>query len=162
MQFQAALLQLAEKPLPPPPPPPRNRENFFTLDLSISWNFKQLWFSWQKSPPPPPRTGKIFLDWIYPFHAILSNFGFRWQKSPPGTGKIFRLDLSIFMQFWSNLGLRWQKSTPLFSASSWETRLVPPMWNTHSPHTTNPHSDFSYLNIFFRLPTLSTFQNTQI
>ena len=34
---------LAEK------PPPRIRENFLTLDLSISGNFEQLWFLWQKS-----------------------------------------------------------------------------------------------------------------
>ena len=33
------------------PPPPRMRENFLTSDLSISGNFKQLWFLWQKSPP---------------------------------------------------------------------------------------------------------------
>ena len=34
--------------------------------------------------------------------------------------------------------------------------------NTHGPHTTNPHSDSSYPNIFYRIPTLSTFQNTHI
>ena len=28
------------------------------------------------------------------------------------------------------------------------------MWNTHGPHTTNLHSDSSYPNILFRLPTL--------
>ena len=32
----------------------------------------------------------------------------------------------------------------------------------HGPHTTDPHSDSSYPNIFFKLPTLSTFQNTHI
>ena len=31
----------------------------------------------------PPLEQGIFLDWIYPFHATLSNFGFGWQKSPP-------------------------------------------------------------------------------
>ena len=51
---------------------------------------------------------------------------------------------------------------PLFSAFSWETRLVSHMWNTHGPHTTNPHSDSSYSNIFFRLPALSSFLNTRI
>ena len=34
------------------PPPPKMREIFFTLDPSISGNFEQLWFLWQKSPPP--------------------------------------------------------------------------------------------------------------
>ena len=34
------------------PPPPWMRENVFTLDLSISGNFQQLWFYWQKSLPP--------------------------------------------------------------------------------------------------------------
>ena len=38
-----------------------------------------------ESPPP----GKIFLDWIYPFQTILSNFGFSWQKtSPPPHPKV--------------------------------------------------------------------------
>ena len=30
------------------------REKFLTLDLSISDNFEQLWFFWQKSPPSLP------------------------------------------------------------------------------------------------------------
>ena len=34
--------------------------------------------------------------------------------------------------------------------------------NTHGPHTTNPQSDSSYPNTFFRLPTLSTFQISHI
>ena len=46
---------------------------------------------------------------------------------------------------------------PPFSAFLWETWLMSHMWNTHGTHTTNLHSDSSYLNIFFRLPTLSTF-----
>ena len=37
---------------------------------------------------PPPRTGKFFLDWIYPFHAISSNFGFRWQKDQDHTAHV--------------------------------------------------------------------------
>ena len=32
-------------------PPPRMRENVLISDLSISGNFQQLWFLWQKSPP---------------------------------------------------------------------------------------------------------------
>ena len=75
MQFQATLLQLVEK------YPPQEQGKFFRMDLSISCNFKQLCFSWQKVPSLEEQGN--FLDWIYPFHAILSNFGFRWQKSPP-------------------------------------------------------------------------------
>ena len=37
------------------PPPPQDEGNFFTLDLSISCNFQQLWFLWQKSPPLPHK-----------------------------------------------------------------------------------------------------------
>ena len=44
-QFQATLVLVAES-------PPPMREVFLTPDLSISGNFKQLWFWWQKSPPP--------------------------------------------------------------------------------------------------------------
>ena len=104
MRFPATLLQLAEK-----PPPPKNREIFFRLDLSISCNFQQLLFRWQKSPlppppslpplphylppshplpplpslpSPPPRNREIFLDWIYPFHAISSNFCSGGRKAP--------------------------------------------------------------------------------
>ena len=45
-QFWASLLFVAER-----HPPPRMRENFLTLDLSISGDFEQVWFLWQKSPP---------------------------------------------------------------------------------------------------------------
>ena len=38
----------------------------------------------------------------------------------------------------------------------------PGLCHTQGPHTTNPYSDSSYPNIFYRLPTLSTFQNTHI
>ena len=65
------------------PPQWPNREIFFRLDLSISFNFQQLWFIWQKSLPPQwPNRGK-FLDWIYPFHAISSNFGSAGRKAHP-------------------------------------------------------------------------------
>ena len=55
-----------------------------------------------------------------------------------------------------------EKTPLIFSAFSWETQLTSHMWNTYGLHTTNPHSDSSYSNIFFRLPTLSTCQNTHI
>ena len=40
-----------------PPPPPRGQRGgkILRLNLSISCNFQQLWFSWQKSLPPPPN-----------------------------------------------------------------------------------------------------------
>ena len=72
-QFRATLVFVAEK----HPLPPRMREIFLTPDLSNSGNFEQLWFLWQKSPPPPtPRMRENFWHQIYPFQAILSNFGF--------------------------------------------------------------------------------------
>ena len=67
-------------------PPYSNRKIVFRLDLSMSFNFKQLEFSWQKSPPP--RNREIFLDWIYPFHAILSNFAPAGRKAPIPNRKI--------------------------------------------------------------------------
>ena len=88
------------------------RENFWTSELSISGNFEQLWFLWQKSPPCPPGWGK-FLDQIYPFQAISSNFGFCGRKAPtPRMKEIFLTsDLSISgnsKQLW----ILWQKSPP--------------------------------------------------
>ena len=82
---------------------------FFTLDLSISGNFKQLWFLWQKSPPPPMR--EIFLHWIYPFQVISSNFGFLWQKSAtPRWGKFFLHWIYPFQVISSNFGFCGRKA----------------------------------------------------
>ena len=50
-----------------------------------------------------------------------------------------------------------EKHTP-FSAFSWETQLMSHIENTHGPHTKNPHSDSSYPNIFYRLPTFQLFK----
>ena len=94
---------LAEK----PPPPPDIRENSFTLNLSISCNFQQLWFFCGRKAIPP-GWGKIFLYWIYPFYAISSNFGFCGRKAPPPLlvdlrENILTLNLSIscnFQQLW--------------------------------------------------------------
>ena len=69
---------LAEKPLPQA----AEQGNFFRLDLSISCNFQQLWFSWQKPPQWPKRENN--LDWIYQFHAISSNFGSAGRKAMGG------------------------------------------------------------------------------
>ena len=91
----------------------RDEGNFYTQDLSISGNFEQLWFLCRKAPPP--RMREIFLHWIYPFQAILSNVGFCGRKAPPpqDEGNLFTLDLSIsgnFQQLW----ILWQKtSSPL-------------------------------------------------
>ena len=124
-----------------PPPTPRMREKFLTPDLSISGNFERLWFLWQKSPPlgwgkffdtrsihlrqfwatlvfvaekppPPPRMREIFWHQIYPFQAILSNFGFCGRKAhPPDEGKFLTPALSISGNFeW--LWFLWQKSPP--------------------------------------------------
>ena len=75
-------------------------EKILWLDLSISCNFQQVWFRWQKRPP--------------------------------------------FLPFYERPSLH----------CTWRIPMVPILQN--------PHSDSSYLNIFYRLPTLSTFQNTYI
>ena len=142
MQFPATLVQLAEKPSPSSkrgkqfwewiypfyaissnfgsggrkaPPPHSERGKIVRLNLSISCNFQQLWFSWQKKPPFPhtpqqPKREK-FWDWIYPFHAISSNFGSAGRKAPPHgqRGKKLRLNLSISCNF-QQLWFSWQKS----------------------------------------------------
>ena len=86
--------------------PPQDEGNFFTLDLSISGNFKQLWFLWQKSTPPP-RWGNFFYTGSTQFQAILSNFGFCGRKAPlppHGWGTIFFYTGPIqFRQFWATL-----------------------------------------------------------
>ena len=107
-------------------PPPRMRENFLTPDLSISGNFEQLWFLWQKSPPAHwmrehflTGWGEIFWHQIYPFQAILSNFGFCGRKAPPtlpGWGKIFWHQIFPFQAILSNFGFCGRKAPlPLFS-----------------------------------------------
>ena len=48
----------------------------------------------------------------------------------------------------------WAETPPPPFLPFHETQLTSRMWNTQGSHTTNPHSDSSYLNIFFRLPTL--------
>ena len=95
--------------------PPRMREFFFTLDLSISGNFKQLWFLWQKSSPPhPPIWGNNILHWIYPFQAISSNFGFCGRKAPPpqDEGNFFYTGSIHFRQFWATLVFVAEKPPP--------------------------------------------------
>ena len=137
-QFPATLVYVAEKPPPPrmrefflhwiypfqvissnfgfcgrkaPPHPHQDEGNFFTLDLSISGNFQQLWFLWQKAPSP--RMREIFLHWIYPFQAIWAMLDFVAEKPPPpqDEGNLFTLDLSIsgnFQQLW----ILCQKTSP--------------------------------------------------
>ena len=115
-QFQATLVFVAEK-----PPPPRMRKKRFTLDLSISCNFEQLWFLWQKSHPTP-RLREIVLHWIYPFYAISSNFGFSGREAtlvfvtekppPPGWGKMFVHWIYPFYAISSNFGFCGRKAPP--------------------------------------------------
>ena len=99
MQFPATLVFGGRN----PPPHPLGTGKFFRLALSIACNFQQLWFL--VAEKFPPRNREIFLDWLYPFHAILSNFGFLVAESshphppPPGTGKFFYSGSIHFMQF---------------------------------------------------------------
>ena len=64
--------------------------------------------------PPSPGWGKIFWLQIYPFQAILSNFGFCGRKAPPPpmiTEIFLTSDLSISGNF-EQLWFLWQKSPP--------------------------------------------------
>ena len=86
-QFQETLVFVAEK------PPPPDEWKIFPLDLSISDNFKQLWFLWQKSPSPHWMREKFFpLDL-----SISDNFEllwFLWQKKPLPLFCLFMKDLT--------------------------------------------------------------------
>ena len=75
-QFQATLVFVAEK------PPSRMKENFLTSDLSISGNFEQLWFLWQKSPPPPKDEGKFFDIRSIHFRQFWATLVFVAEKPP--------------------------------------------------------------------------------
>ena len=135
--------------------PPRMREMFLILDLSISGDFGQVRFLWQKRPPsflpfgeilgsccstwcnfmdwyfmyhwishrrllgrkaPPPGWGKIFWLQIYPFQAILSNFGFCGRKAPhphpQDEGKFFDFGSIHFRWFWASLVFVAEKPSP--------------------------------------------------
>ena len=97
-------------------PAPRMRENFLTLDLSISGEFEQVCFLWQKSPTPTPRMREIFWLWIYPFQVILSKFGFCGRKAPPPPqeeGKFFDFGSIHFRRFWAKFGFCGRKDPPL-------------------------------------------------
>ena len=45
--------------------------------------------NWAEKLPPHPHWGKIVWHQIYPFEAILSNFGFCGRKAPPHEDFIF-------------------------------------------------------------------------
>ena len=83
--------------------------NFAKPYVTHHWTSHQLWLG-RKCP----QQGNC-LDWIYPFQAILSNFGLCWQKSPPSwTGTIFWDWIYPFQAISSNFGFSWQKSHPSF------------------------------------------------
>ena len=94
-------------------PPPKDEGNFWTLDLSISGHFQQLWFLWQKSTPPP-RMREFFLTLDLSISGNFQQLWFLWQKSPPPSlmrENFLTLDLSIaghFQQLWC----LWQKRPP--------------------------------------------------
>ena len=94
------------------PPPPKDEGNFFYTGSIHFRQFEQFWFLWQKSPPPSQDEGIFFLHWIYPFQAILSNFGSAGRKAPsPKRGNFFTLDLSISGNF-EQLGFCGRKAPP--------------------------------------------------
>ena len=87
-------------------PLPRMRENFLTLDLSISrWFLSNFAFCGRKGPPTSRTEGNFLHLWIYHISGDFEQLWFLWQKSPPPwVREIFlTLDLSIsgvFEQFW--------------------------------------------------------------
>ena len=56
-----------------------------------------------------------------------------------------------------NIPKNWAERPPPLFCLFVRDQTILHMWNTHGPHNSNMHSDCSYPNIFFRLPTLSTF-----
>ena len=148
--FWASLLFVAEKPPPPPAwgkifwlwiylfqailskfgfcgrkaPSPRMRENFLTLDLSISGDFEQVWLLWQKSPTPLEE-GKFFDFGSIHFRRFWAKFAFCGRKAPPPRMRenFLTLDLSISGDF-DQLCFLWQKSPPLFFCLWWDTQLM--------------------------------------
>ena len=60
--------------------------------------------NWAEKLPPPPHWGKIVWHQIYPFEAILSNFGFCGRKAlPPRWGTIFDIRSIFLRHFWATL-----------------------------------------------------------
>ena len=115
-QFWATLVFVAEK------PPPQMRENFDFRSIHFRKFWATLVFVAEK-PPTPPQWGTIFWLQIYPFQAIVSNFGFCGRKAPPQWGKIFDFRSIHFRQFRATLVFVAEKP-PLFSAFSSRTRLA--------------------------------------
>ena len=152
MPFPATLFQLAEK--------PPKKGKILRLDLSMSCNFQQLWFSWQNPPPPRSWTRKNSETGCIHFMQFPATLVQLAEPPPPKEGKIFKTESSHFRNFGS--AGRKAPPPPTISAFSCLFCMMLHIWNTHGPHTINPHSDSSYPNIFFRLPTLTTFQNTHI
>ena len=74
-----------------------------------------------------------FLEWIYPFQAIFSNFGLSWQLSSLSGAKqaFFRLNLSIsgnFQQLWVELAVKLSPQGPnrqKFQTGSIHSRQFP-------------------------------------
>ena len=109
-QFPTTLVFVAEK----PPPPPKMRENFFTLDLSISGNFQQLWFF--VAEKPPPRMREIFFTLDLSISGNFQQLWFLWQKSPhtppPRMRKFFLHSIYPFQTISSNFGFWGRKAPP--------------------------------------------------
>ena len=146
----------AEKPFPLR----MSKKSFYTGSIHFRQFQATLVFVAEK--PPPMDEGNLFYTGSIHFRQFWATLVFVAEKPPPqDEGNCFTLDLSIFRQFWATLVFVDEMSPP-FSAFLWQTWLMSHMWNTHGLHTTNLHSDSFYPNIFFRLPTLSTFPNTHI
>ena len=117
MQFPATLVQLAEK---PPPPKQPKREKILRLNLSISCDLQQLWFSWQKRPPPHGQRGKNSETESIHFMQFPATL-VQLEENPPSPQqpkreKILRLNLSISCNF-QQLWFSWKKIPPPLPAA---------------------------------------------
>ena len=91
------------------PPPPGWGKIFMTSDLSISGNFEQLWFLWQKCSPPAPQDEGNFFDFrSIHFRQFQATLVFVAEKPPPpptGWEETFWLQIYPFQVISSNFGL---------------------------------------------------------
>ena len=147
------------------PPPPHSQDEGKFFDIR-STHFMQFWanlvFVAEKSPPAPQRWGNFFWHQIYPFQAILSNFGFCGRKAPPqDEGKFFGHQIYPFQAILSKFSLI---SGGCFSATkikvarnclklfiSWIFEQLWFLWQkSPPPHLQHEGKTFDTRSIYFR------------
>ena len=123
---------------PKSPPPPYSFLPFDEIlgSCHVMWcNFAELYFMhhWtshlragRRTPPLQQPNRKQFWDWIYPFHAISSNFGSAGRNTTPTqqpNRQIFWDRIYPFHAISSNFGSAGRKVPPI-SVLSWDTQLM--------------------------------------